>query len=438
MDLILNDSDIPKCTNQKYCHLIRKDYEIYAYDPFLIFVAKANICSLKTEKIKRTFKSDPWNILKTIFNNYKKEYARFANIGFEIGSILALGYGLGDYSYKNIKAKSGYDNKNIPDLIAFFPSKYFVINKKSGNNQMISLLVNEVIREAHAKNTDLKNSTQKKNTIYSNFTKEKYCKAVKSVRGFIKKGDVYQTNIAQTFSGCSNKKWEDIFDLFKNNSETPYSTLINMRDYQIMTCSPERFLKRSGDTIISQPIKGTSPRKKYKNLDNISYNNLISSQKEEAELAMIVDLVRNDLSISSLPGTVKVEEFKKVESFPNVHHLVATVSAKVKSSYNSIDIIRNAFPPASVTGCPKIRAMEIIAEIERAKRGFYCGAIGSYGYNGDFDLSMAIRTALTVPLKKCIKFYYSAGSGIVLDSTPKNEYKETLHKAKPFLEAIQE
>ena len=200
----------------------------------------------------------------------------------------------------------------------------------------------------------------------------------------------------------------------------------------LISTSPERFLKREGTRVITSPIKGTRPRGKTDDEDEKLQSVLWNSSKDGAELAMIVDLMRNDLGKLAIPGSVKVTDPKRIEAYTNVFHLVATIEAQLDPSISSFDVIRSCFPAGSITGCPKLRAMEMIEGIEPVKRGFAYGSLGYVAFNGDFDLNVAIRTIIM----KERKLFFHLGGGIVADSDPKQEYEETLQKGKSMFEIL--
>jgi len=200
----------------------------------------------------------------------------------------------------------------------------------------------------------------------------------------------------------------------------------------IISMSPEQFLKINGNNVQTSPIKGTRPRGTTRDSDQLMVHELINSAKDNAELLMIVDLERNDLGRVCEPRSIKVNELKRLETFATVHHLVASISGKLRENQGHVDCIRACFPGGSITGAPKIRSMEIIEELEAQNRGVYCGAIGYIGFNKCTELNIAIRTAVAEDGE--LTFY--SGAGIVADSDPENEYQETLVKVKSFFEVI--
>jgi len=236
-------------------------------------------------------------------------------------------------------------------------------------------------------------------------------------------------NLAQRFvSACSGNPWTAYKALREMNS-APFSAYLNLPDLQILSSSPERFLKVIDNVVETKPIKGTRPRLEHEAEDQHQMVVLSESKKDRAENVMIVDLLRNDISKNCKKGSVKVPKLFDVESFATVHHLVSTVKGVLADGQHALDLLRNCFPGGSITGAPKIRSMEIIEELEPNTRGIYCGSIGYIGFNGNMDTNIAIRTL--VHSNQTIRFW--AGGGIVNDSVMEDEYQESFDKAAALL-----
>jgi len=271
--------------------------------------------------------------------------------------------------------------------------------------------------------------------IKSNFSRNEYVNAIKRIKDYIRHGDVYQVNLSQRFYAEFRGDPLRLFYQLFISKPAPFYAYINAGDYHIVSTSMERFLWSDGKRIETRPIKGTRPRGKTKEQDLYYKQDLITNPKDDAELSMIVDLLRNDLGKISKPGSVVVKEHKRIETYAYVHHLVSIIEGELMPYKNMFTSIINAtFPGGSITGCPKIRAMEIIDELEPNVRHVYTGSIGYFGVNRKMDLSIAIRT-LIIKGNIC---YYGAGGGIVYDSDPDAEYEETLHKAEVFFGARRE
>jgi para-aminobenzoate synthetase component 1 len=268
----------------------------------------------------------------------------------------------------------------------------------------------------------------------SNFTKSGYERAVREVIERILAGDIFQANLSQRFEAATPPDF-DHFGFYRHLRKinpAPFAAYLEHDDFVIASASPERFLKVAGDRVEARPIKGTRPRFADAVLDSLQGQALKESRKDRAENVMIVDLLRNDLSKVCVPGSVQAPQLCGLESFATVHHLVSSVVGRLREGQGAVDVLAAAFPGGSITGAPKVRAMEIIAELEGHARGPYCGAIGYLGFNGAMDLNIVIRTA-SFRRGACV---VQAGGGIVTASDPAAEYEETLDKARRIFEAF--
>jgi aminodeoxychorismate synthase component I len=263
-------------------------------------------------------------------------------------------------------------------------------------------------------------------------TAAEYLAAVQATLEYIAAGDVYQVNLAQRFSVTNAPAPTALFAALQRQHPMPFAAYIDGGEFALVSNSPECFLTVGGETVATFPIKGTRPRGADAAADRALAAELRADPKERAEHVMIVDLERNDLGRVCRAGTVRVDEFARVRSFPTLHHLVSRVSGRLSAGARLADVLRATFPGGSITGAPKIRAMEIIDELEPLRRGFYTGAIGVIGGDGGAVFNLAIRTAVATPRT----LTYHAGGGIVADSIPAREYDETLLKAQAFLAAL--
>jgi para-aminobenzoate synthetase component 1 len=259
----------------------------------------------------------------------------------------------------------------------------------------------------------------------SNIKKPDYIKRVMKAKEYIHNGDIYQANFSQRFEADLPVEPMDLYYVLREKNAAPFSAFMDFDEFSIGSSSPERFLLLKGDVIETRPIKGTRPRGKDDLSDREKITELKGSIKDRAELNMIVDLERNDLGRFCYYGTVKVAEHAVVEKYATVFHSVSTVTGKVKKQVDISDIIKASFPGGSITGAPKIRAMEIIDELETVARNVYTGSLGYIGIDCSMDINIVIRTFV---IKKN-KFYYNVGGGIVEDSVPEDEYSETLDKS---------
>ena len=266
----------------------------------------------------------------------------------------------------------------------------------------------------------------------SSFTKDTYMEAVERVRRYIIDGHVYQVNISQRFSvPYSSDPYTTFISMFRLNP-APFYAFLNGGDFQVLCTSPERLLRQRADYVETRPIKGTRPRGKTVEADLQLREELLASTKDDAELSMIVDLLRNDLSKVCRGGTVRVREHKRIEAYTNVYHLVSIVAGRLRKDRSRFDLLKACFPGGSITGCPKIRSMEIIDEIEPQARGLYTGSIGYLSFHNTMDFNIAIRTAVV----KDGVLHFNVGGGIVYDSDPSEEYWETLYKGESILKSL--
>ncbi len=252
--------------------------------------------------------------------------------------------------------------------------------------------------------------------------KHKYLEKIQHIQSLIQKGEFFQINLSHSIQYRTSLQAFSIYMRLSKSHPTPFSCFMNFGKYQVISASPERFLSLHNTKLQTRPIKGTLKRMAQNN-DN-SVNELIASSKEKAELSMICDLMRNDLGRISRPGTVKCIHQRKLLSLSTLYHMESVIEGEALNKH-PLDLIRLCFPPGSVTGCPKVRAMQIIADFEQRPRHLYCGAIGYFSYSGDFDFNVAIRTAV---YQKGI-LEYQVGGGLTSDSNPEEEYQETLSKA---------
>jgi para-aminobenzoate synthetase component 1 len=270
--------------------------------------------------------------------------------------------------------------------------------------------------------------------VSSNMDQMDYARAFNRVQDYIRAGDCYQVNLAQRFSAQAEGDPWAAYCALRDISPAPFAAYLNMPQVQVLSASPECFLRVHDGVVETRPIKGTRPRSTDAAQDQANAEELCASLKDRAENLMIVDLLRNDIGKSCATGSVKVEKLLELESFANVHHLVSTISGQLAPGHGAVDLLRGCFPGGSITGAPKLRAMEIIEELEPHRRGVYCGAIGYIGFDGNMDTSIAIRTAVYSHGE--LRFW--AGGGIVADSEMDKEYRETLDKASSMLQLAQQ
>jgi len=267
----------------------------------------------------------------------------------------------------------------------------------------------------------------------SNFSKEEYLQAVKKVKCYIEEGDVMQVVLAQDFSANFNKDPFELYKAIRKLNPSPYMYFLNLGECQIVGASPEILVRLENEEVILRPIAGTRKRGNSPEEDKANEDDLLNDPKEIAEHLMLIDLGRNDVGRVSEIGTVNVTEKMIIEKYSHVMHIVSNVVGRLKAGLTSFDVLKAALPAGTLSGAPKIRAMEVINELEPSSRGIYGGAIGYVGWNGNMDTAIAIRTAVI----KDNKIHVGAGAGIVADSIPENEWEECKQKSKVFIDAME-
>ncbi|MEZ9229875.1 aminodeoxychorismate synthase component I [Vibrio amylolyticus] len=267
----------------------------------------------------------------------------------------------------------------------------------------------------------------------SNMTKQSYSEKFDTVQDYLLSGDCYQINLAQRFEASyKGSEWQ-AYQKLESHNLAPFSAFIRTDDSAILSVSPERFLQVKDKVIETKPIKGTRPRSSIESIDTENANDLANAEKDQAENLMIVDLLRNDIGRVAKPSSVHVPKLFDIESFPAVHHLVSTIRAKLDAQYTNADLLKASFPGGSITGAPKVRAMEIIEELEPHRRTVYCGSIGYISRDGTMDTSITIRTLVA----KNSSIYAWAGGGVVADSECDSEYQEILDKLSRILPVLE-
>jgi anthranilate synthase component 1 len=268
----------------------------------------------------------------------------------------------------------------------------------------------------------------------SNFTREEFEVSVEKARRYITEGEAIQVVLSQRLSRRTSANPLNIYQALRSINPSPYMFFLDFKDFQLIGSSPEILVKAINGTVTTRPLAGTRPRGKNKAEDKRLEKELRNDEKERAEHIMLVDLGRNDIGRVSLPGTVKVSELMEVERYSHVMHLVTNVEGRLRPELTPLDALRACFPAGTVSGAPKIRAMEIIAELEPDKRGAYAGCVGYFGFSGNMDTAITIRTIVLADGVAHVQ----AGAGIVYDSLPSREYEETLNKARALLNAIEQ
>ena len=338
------------------------------------------------------------------------------------------------------------DNLGFPCLHFFKPKWVLKISKKTVEivqntegplhaNIKDSKTINTLFQKINSFKNKAKTTQLIDFKINTRFKKEEYIATVEQIKRHIHVGDIFEMNFCQEFF-IENAELNPyvLFQKLNNIAQAPFTAFYKLKDKFALCASPERYLKKEGQNLTSQPIKGTSKRGNTEGVDEDLKNTLFNDPKNRSENVMIVDLVRNDLGKSCVPGSVRVPKLFELESYAQVHHLVSTVTGALSDGADALDLLKNCFPGGSVTGAPKQRAMQIIEQLEPHRRGVYCGTVGYIGFDGNMDSNIAIRTLIYS--NNQIRFW--TGGGIVADSIEADEYQETQDKAVAMLKILQQ
>jgi para-aminobenzoate synthetase component 1 len=370
----------------------------------------------------------------------KSELTANAGDAFEQLSAFKIsntGYITGFFGY-DLKNETENLQSNHPDYLDF-PDMYFfapetLISIKENTVEITGDNAKEIF-EAITKFDLVSGKPQSPINLQPRFSRQEYVETVEKIQQHIIRGDIYVTNFCQEFY-AEHTEIEplSVFQNLNSLSPTPFAAFFKWKGNYIICASPERFLAKRGNKLISQPIKGTARRDADKATDKAIIEELRNHPKELQENVMIVDLVRNDLTRSAKPGSVKTEDLYQIQTFKQVHQMVSTVTCELMENVSSVEAVKNSFPMGSMTGAPKISAMQLMDQYERSNRGVYSGAIGYFDPDGDFDFNVVIRTLLYNSDNKYLSFH--VGSAITYHANPEQEYEECLLKAKAILEVL--
>ena len=429
---------------------IKGRYTIFGRNPDKIWEFNNNKCVLNYENKKKILKGTPKKNIEKIIENFKFK------IPSELPPISSIISGY--FSYDIIRyiekiPNSTKNDLNIPDarilrprnLIVFDNAEkklFFIVNcfsdeKINNYDDKYEQIQNEIENLIFLANFNFKIKSNKnkirKPKIKSNITKKKFLSNVNKAKNYIKLGDIFQVVLSQRFETNLVKDPLDIYKKLRVTNPSPFMYFFNFEDFQIIGASPEILVRLRDNKITIRPIAGTRPRGKNKKEDKFYEKDLLNDKKELSEHLMLLDLGRNDTGKVSKINTVKVTESFKIERYSHVMHIVSNVKGEFNKKFGKFDTLLAGFPAGTVSGAPKIRAMEIIDELETTRRKVYAGGIGYFSSNGDFDTCIALRTAIS----KNKKFYVQSGAGIVADSKPINEFNETVNKAKALIKALE-
>ena len=428
---------------------IKGRYTIFGRNPDKIWEFNNNYGYLIQNKKKIKIKGNPEKLIEKIIEDFK---FKTPSILPPISSLIS-----GYFSYDSIRyiekiPNTCKDDLKLPDVRLLRPRTLIIYdNLKKKIFYIINVFNDEKITNFSKKYTQVQNelnslynnkfNIKKKNNIKksslrinikSNTSKSSFLNMVKKAKNFIKIGDIFQVVLSQRFEAKLSKDPIDIYKKLRVTNPSPFMFFFNFPDFQIIGASPEILVRLRDNKITVRPIAGTRPRGKNYTQDKFYEKDLLNDKKELSEHLMLLDLGRNDAGKVSKINTVKVTESFTIERYSHVMHIVSNVTGVYNNKYSKFKSLLAGFPAGTVSGAPKIRAMEIIDQLEKTKRKVYAGGIGYFSANGEFDTCIALRTAMV----KNKKFYVQAGAGIVADSVPLKEYEETVNKAKALINAL--
>ncbi|WP_366922731.1 aminodeoxychorismate synthase component I [Metallumcola ferriviriculae] len=420
-------------------------YSFLGCDPFLVLQAKDEKVTITEGNSEKLIEGNPIRELRKILQRFYRPLT--AAVPFTGGAVGYFAYDLG-WLFEELPHATDDDLK-LPDFYLPFYDRVIVVDHFKKETLVFShgfpltdgegesraeMRIDELLKMLRSEHPSLEQITNEiaAGDLSSNFTRDQYLNMVRQGKEYIAAGDIFQVNLSQRLQvPLYISPWQLYLRLAKLNP-APFAAFLDFQPAAVVSASPERFMRLQGDRVETRPIKGTRPRGCNPIEDERLREELINSAKDRAELVMIVDLARNDLGRVCRVGTVKVPRVFRLEEYATVFHLVSTVEGTLSPALDICDLITASFPGGSITGAPKIRAMEIIEELEPTKRGIYTGSIGYIDFSGDADSNIVIRTFVI----KNGTAYFQVGGGIVADSSPEAEYQETLDKAKALLDSL--
>ncbi|TNC96781.1 MAG: para-aminobenzoate synthetase component I [Gallionellaceae bacterium] len=417
----------------------RDRFDIIVAQPVATLTTRGQASEIKEGGQTSESFADPIALLQDILG---QKLDAIPELPFSGGALGYWSYDLGRRYHQVSNLMSS--NQEVPEMAVGIFDWAIVVNHQQANARLVSRLrypeteqklaqISARIAAAVVRSPQQQTTFSVTGEIRADLNRDDYRSAFDKVKAYLKEGDCYQVNLAQRFSAQATGDTFEAYRAMRISNPAPYSAYLEYPELNILCASPERFLKVQQDKVETKPIKGTRPRSDDVDEDRRLSDELRNHSKDRAENLMIVDLLRNDLSRSCEVGSVKAPKLFEVESFANVHHLVSTVEGRLANGHDALDVLRDCFPGGSITGAPKLRAMQIIEELESQRRGVYCGAIGYVGFDGNMDTNIAIRT-LTL---KDGELSCWAGGGIVADSECEAEYQETLDKASAMLKLME-
>jgi para-aminobenzoate synthetase component 1 len=407
-------------------------FDILVADPRATVMTRGSQTTRFIDGVSSEHSGDPLAIVQQTLDSFGFTPQAHADLPFLGGALGLFGYDLGRHFEKIPQLAQA--SLNTPDMAVGIYDWALIADHRQ---KRLTLLcwgdISARLSWLHSRQLPQREPFRLTSGWQSNMTREQYGRNFRQVQEYLRSGDCYQVNLAQRFSasyaGC---EWQ-AFQKLNQANRAPFSAFIRLEASAILSLSPERFILLEGKNIQTRPIKGTLPRLANAEEDAQQAEKLAHSPKDRAENLMIVDLLRNDIGRVAVPGSVRVPELFVVEPFPAVHHLVSTITAELPEALQATDLLRACFPGGSITGAPKVRAMEIIEELEPQRRNAWCGSVGYISFCGKMDTSITIRTITA----EAGKLYCPAGGGVVADSTEDSEYQETFDKVNRILPVLE-
>ncbi len=420
-------------------HSFHPPHQTYSYlgaNPFLEIILQDGKLQVLRENKKEVFSPrELFSVLRKRLRQYRYLVPRKSPF-FLGGAVGYWGYELaGLFERVKFRKKPG---PAMPELYLGFYRDLIVYDHRNKNYWLVTHLRQ---KKAKRRLLDLQNyfkegkETQfRVQNFHPEVSKPQFERNVRRAKNYIRAGDIYQANLSQRFSFRFQGSGLSLYGALRQINPSPFASFLKIRDLSIVSSSPERLIQKKGRFCLTQPIAGTRPRRTQRKSEKTLARELFRNEKERAEHLMLVDLERNDLGRVCQWPSVKVKSFMKIEKYSHVIHLVSDIVGRMRKDKDALDLVQAMFPGGTITGCPKIRCMEIIDELEPVKRGIYTGSIGWLDFQGDLDLNIVIRTLI---LQKN-RGWLQVGAGIVHDSDPSREYEETLHKGEALVQALRE
>lgn len=419
-----------------YPYIDKGRYDILAARPYQTLVTRANQTTIRDREGESVSLDDPFTLVQRALSDKTNHLSR---LPFSGG---ALGYFAYDLGRRLERLPSLAANElGVPDMAIGLYDWAVIVDHHQRSTSLVGLCEDdrtsadwhELRALFHTEPTPRLPNYSVESPVSANMEKADYAKAFAMIKDYIYEGDCYQVNLAQRFSvDVSGDPW-DIYLQLRRNNPAPYAGFMRLPEHALLSSSPERFISVANQHVEAKPIKGTIHRARDADQDQALAQKLLSSEKDRAENLMIVDLLRNDIGKSCAAGSVAVPSLFALESYASVHHLVSTVTGRLAEDKTVVDLLRGCFPGGSITGAPKLRAMEIIEELEPHRRHTYCGSLAYIGFDGNMDSNIGIRTLL----HHQSRIYYWAGGGIVADSEMEAEYQECFTKAAAIAKLFQ-